>query len=100
MNEHVPDGHGDPRAVRRPSPAVVAPGDDPLVLAAELLVHHGCPEATQRMVNEHTPDRSGHCRGCPHAGTSTPVHPCRMRLIGEAAERLRDQLAAARRRAR
>lgn len=81
-------------AVPSDRPAL-APSGDLVALAAELLVRNGSPNVGALMMEEHSADASGHCRGCPHSDTPAPVFPCRLRLIGEAAEGLshaRDEL--------
>jgi hypothetical protein len=45
--------------------------------------------AVRSILSEHSPDATGHCRGCRFPTTAAPVWPCRLWEIGNEVERLR-----------
>ncbi|MCO1656161.1 hypothetical protein [Pseudonocardia humida] len=44
--------------------------------------------AVDRILDEHAPDSTGHCRGCRFPTTASPVWPCRLWAIADELRRL------------
>ncbi|MGI5132156.1 hypothetical protein ACQEVB_35500 [Pseudonocardia sp. CA-107938] len=61
---------------------------------AEILAASYTPEAVRGILAEHTPDESGHCRGCRLPSTAAPVWPCRLYVIGKESQRIKQARAA------
>lgn len=57
---------------------------------AEILVVMSAPSAMNRILEEHTADSTGHCRGCRYPTTAPPVWPCRLWEIAEETTRIRN----------
>jgi len=56
---------------------------------AEVLAASFSAIAVSRILGEHVPDSTGHCRGCWYPTTASPVWPCRLWEIGHEAERIK-----------
>ncbi|WP_142105436.1 hypothetical protein [Pseudonocardia cypriaca] len=56
---------------------------------AEVLAATFTSSAVRHILAEHSPDATGHCRGCRLPTTVAPVWPCRLWEIGKEMERLR-----------
>lgn len=60
---------------------------------AEILAATYSAAAVRGLITEHTPDESGHCRGCRLPSTASPVWPCRLYEIGKESERIKQARA-------
>jgi hypothetical protein len=56
---------------------------------AEILAATYSTAAVHGILAEHTPDESGHCRGCRLPSTAAPVWPCRLYEIGRESDRIK-----------
>jgi hypothetical protein len=72
---------GPPPVAREPS--------DQIHSIAEVLAATFTSSAVRHILAEHSPDATGHCRGCRLPTTVAPVWPCRLWEIGKEMERLR-----------
>jgi hypothetical protein len=54
---------------------------------AEVLAVMSSPNAVGRILDEHSADSTGHCRGCRYPTVAAPVWPCRLWEIAEEAHR-------------
>jgi hypothetical protein len=71
------------------SPQVARESSDQIHSIAEVLAATFTSSAVRHILAEHSPDSSGHCRGCRLPTTVAPVWPCRLWEIGKEMERLR-----------
>ena len=74
--------------VMGPSP-VTRGSSDQIHSIAEVLAATFTSSAVRHILAEHSPDATGHCRGCRLPTTVAPVWPCRLWEIGKEMERLR-----------
>jgi hypothetical protein len=56
---------------------------------AEIIAASYSPEAVRDILAVHTPDETGHCRGCRLPSTAAPVWPCRLYAIGKESDRIK-----------
>jgi len=76
---------GTLRSVQKPA------SEDPTTTIrgiAEALAGSLSSAAVDRILAEHVPDPSGHCRGCRFPTTASPVWPCRLFAIADELRRL------------
>jgi hypothetical protein len=71
------------------SPPVAREPSDQIHSIAEVLAATFTSSAVRHILAEHSPDATGHCRGCRLPTTVAPVWPCRLWEIGKEMERLR-----------
>lgn len=60
---------------------------EPLPGVAEILAA-GDPGVWRGLAAEHVADHTGHCRACGSAAGASPVWPCNLRAIADAAARI------------
>ena len=72
------------------SPPVAHESSDQIRSIAEVLSATFTNSAVRHILAEHSPDATGHCRGCRFPTTAAPVWPCRLWEIGKEMERLRE----------
>ena len=77
-----------PARVMGPPPVAREPSDQ-IHSIAEVLAATFTSSAVRHIIAEHSPDATGHCRGCRLPTTVAPVWPCRLWEIGKEMERLR-----------
>ena len=58
---------------------------DGLIAAAALFLVGSGPQAWRGMLDQHVPDRTGHCAGCRSQTHGSPLWPCTLRAIAESA---------------
>lgn len=71
------------------APPVARESSDQIHSIAEVLAGTFTASAVRHILAEHSPDATGHCRGCRLPTTVAPVWPCRLWEIGKEMERLR-----------
>lgn len=71
------------------APPVARESSDQIHSIAEVLSATMSASAVRHILAEHSPDTTGHCRGCRFPTTAAPVWPCRLWEIGKEMERLR-----------
>jgi hypothetical protein len=71
------------------SASTVYEPSDQIRSIAEVLSATFTASAVRHILTEHSPDPTGHCRGCRFPTTAAPVWPCRLWEIGNEMERLR-----------
>ena len=87
---HSTDGGSpDPAARVMGAPPVAREPSDQIHSIAEVLAATLTSSAVRHILAEHSPDATGHCRGCRLPTTVAPVWPCRLWEIGKEMERLR-----------
>ncbi len=83
------DRRPHPRARVMGSTPVAREPSDQIHSIAEVLAATFTSSAVRHILAEHSPDATGHCRGCRLPTTVAPVWPCRLWEIGKEMERLR-----------
>ncbi|WP_219418280.1 hypothetical protein [Pseudonocardia nigra] len=63
--------------------------NDQIRSIAEILAFTFSAAELRQILDEHTADASGHCRGCRYPTTASPTWPCRLWEIGAESERIR-----------
>jgi hypothetical protein len=75
------------------APSVARESNNQIRSIAEVLSATISASAVRHILTEHSPDATGHCRGCRFPTTAAPVWPCRLWEIGKEMERLREARA-------
>jgi hypothetical protein len=67
---------------------------DQIHSVAEVLADMLSAASVSRILEEHTADASGHCRGCRYPTTAQPVWPCRLWEIANETRQISTQISA------